>query len=516
MVSKLTAFKAPWIRLILIVGAFLFFTPRTQSQYIFDENCRQAYEAIISLRFSEAGRLITLEKKLDTKNLIPVYLENYIDFLTLIIGEERKVYDQLKSKKGNRVSILENGNKDSPFHNFCLAEVHLQWAIARLKFGDYASAAFEIQKAHALFSANETKYPSFMINKIGMGVVHVMLSLIPDNYKWISNLIGLDGSLELGLREIRKVAEYDGPDKITRLYKPQATFFLAFLTLNLQRDKKDAMRVLEMNEKHSPDDQVWKSPLLIFARAVILMKNGYNDEALTVLNDRTSHSQTFTFHYLDYLEGIARLHKLDYSASVSFERFITNFRGRNYIRSAYQKLAWIDYLRGDSANYRKMMGQVLLHGASEVDEDKQASLEAGNGIVPNLVLLRSRLLCDGGYYNLAINELLNNPVKSTVKSKRDLIEYTYRLGRIYHETGNNAKAIENYKQAVLRGKNEPYYYAAGAAYQMGLLYENIGAYALADSAYHSCLSIKTREYKTSLYQKAKAGLNRLKTVQPKI
>jgi len=49
-----------------------------------------------------------------------------------------------------------------------------------------------------------------------------------------------------------------------------------------------------------------------------------------------------------------------------------------------------------------------------------------------------------------------------------------------------------------------------------LIYENKGAYARADSAYHLCLSIKPREYKTSLHQKAKAGLNRLKKVQPKI
>jgi tetratricopeptide (TPR) repeat protein len=151
-----------------------------------------------------------------------------------------------------------------------------------------------------------------------------------------------------------------------------------------------------------------------------------------------------------------------------------------------------------------------------VDEDKQADYEAENGVAPNMVLLRARLLFDGGYYNSALNELLNTPVKTAIKSKRDLVEYTYRLGRIYHESGNAAKAVENYQQTVARGKTEPFYYAAAAAYQMGLLYENKGAYSAADSAYQLCLSIRPREYKTSLHQKAKAGLNRLKTMQPKI
>jgi hypothetical protein len=45
---------------------------------------------------------------------------------------------------------------------------------------------------------------------------------------------------------------------------------------------------------------------------------------------------------------------------------------------------------------------------------------------------------------------------------------------------------------------------------MGLLFENQGEDARADSAYRVCLSINPREYKTSLHQKAKAGLSRLK------
>jgi tetratricopeptide (TPR) repeat protein len=263
--------------------------------------------------------------------------------------------------------------------------------------------------------------------------------------------------------------------------------------------------------KNQPlDDRNSSGPLLIYARASVLMKNGLNDEAIEVLHERVHLTQTFPFCYLDYLEGVARLNKLDDSASVCFEKFITGFHGRNYIRSAYQKLAWIALLGGDSAGYHRTIDRVTYVGASVVDEDKQAEIESLKGPVPNIILLRSRLLFDGGYYQKALGELLNHPVKITVRAKRDLVEYTYRLGRIYHETGNLIKAIENYEQTVLRGRSEPCYYAAGAAFQLGLIYENKGEYSKADSAYRLCLSINTPEYRTSLHQKAKAGLNRLK------
>ncbi len=513
MVINMIVWKAPKIRFILIVGAFLLFIPRIQAQFDFNTNCQQAYQAIMTLRFSEANSLILRERNVNPENLVPVYLDNYIDFLTLIIGEESNEYNRLKGNKGDRIKILEKGDQDSPYYNFYLGEVYLQWAIARLKFGDYTTAAFEIRKAHALFSANEKKYPSFVINKSGLGVVHVITGLVPDNYKWVSNLIGLDGSAELGLREIRQIATYSGNDKITRMYKTQAAFFLAFLTLNIQKEKKEALSVLDLFKDKPDEDQMFKSPLLIFVRANILMKNGFNDEALMVLRERLSLSQTFPFYYLDYLEGMARLNKLDFTAAACFKRFLDSFRGRNYIRSAQQKLGWIDILQGDSMGYHQKLDQVMTHGASVVDEDKQAAYEAENRLCPNPVLLRARLLFDGGYFDQAINELLNNPIKTTVKSRRDLIEYTYRLGRIYHETGNLTKALEYYNQTVTRGRSEPWYFAAGAAFQMGLLYENRGDYVKADSIYNLCLSINPAEYKTSLHQKAKAGLRR---IQPRL
>jgi tetratricopeptide (TPR) repeat protein len=513
---RISFWKAPWVRLLLATGAFLFFIPQSFSQYYFNKNCQQAYAAIISLRFAEARNLINHEKQAGNDNLIPVYLENYIDFLTLIIGEEKKVYDQLKEKKSERVTILEKGNRDSPFYYFCLGEVHLQWALARLKFGDFTAAAFEIHKANAIFLENEAKFPTFLLNKTGLGVVHVMASLVPDNYKWIGNLVGLDGSLELGLSEIRLVALYTGPDKIIRMYKTQASFFLAFLTLNLQKNKKDALPLLAHLTKESYDDHQFISPLLIYARATILMKNGLNDEALAVLQGRSSDAQTYHFYYLDYLEGMARLYKMDSGASVYFEHFLAGFKGRNYKHAACQKLAWLSLLQGDSAGYFRRMNQLPILGSSVVDEDKQADYEARSGVAPNIILLRARLLSDGGYYDLAIKELLNHSVKTIVNSKSDLVEYTYRLGRIYHETGDMVKAIDYYQQTVTRGKTEPCYFAAGAAYQMGLLYENMGDDARAGSAYSLCLSIKPVEYKTSLHQKAKAGLKRLKTGKPKI
>jgi len=71
-----------------------------------------------------------------------------------------------------------------------------------------------------------------------------------------------------------------------------------------------------------------------------------------------------------------------------------------------------------------------------------------------------------------------------------------------------------YRQTIQRGKKDPWYFAAASALQMGLIYENRGDLVRADSAYHVCLNCKPADYKNSLTQKAKAGINRIRSERP--
>lgn len=502
--------KGTRFRFFLTTGAFLLFFSSPGANYNFNDNCQRAFQNIISLQFTEAQRLIHIENRSDPSNLIPLYLENYIDFLTLVIGEDPTTYNALKVKRSPRIRALEKGDKNSPYYRFCLGEVNLQWALARIKFGDYTAAAFEIRKAYGLLRENESMHPDFLINKTGLGMIHVITGIIPENYQWIVGLMGIDGSLDQGMEEIRQVASWSGTDRISNIYKTQALFYLAFLSANLEKNSRDALALLPVLQQQQTNEQEGRSPLLIFARATILMKNGRNDEALAVLQERNALTSTFSFYYLDFVEGIARLNRLDYTGSEQFERFLKRFRGQNYLRAACQKLAWIAILKGDTMQYHAYIGRLKVTGASNVDEDKQALHEAAKNVLPNVVLLRARLLFDGGYYSQALNQLLDSPLKKVIRSKHDLVEYTYRLGRIYHASGNDAKAIEYYDLTIRRGKKEPSYFAAGSAFQLGLVYENKGDYGKAEAAYRMCLSIDTPEYKTSLGEKARAGLNRMK------
>jgi tetratricopeptide (TPR) repeat protein len=205
---------------------------------------------------------------------------------------------------------------------------------------------------------------------------------------------------------------------------------------------------------------------------------------------------------------------LDPDADLYFIRFLKNFRGQNYIKSGYQKLAWTFLLKGNIPKYEEYIGKALNRGALLVDNDIQANREAKYKEQPNIILLKTRLLSDGGYTDRAIHLLLDQSVKSVVKTPKDLLEYNYRLGRIYQQSGNQSEALKYFGITMRDGAGQSWYFAENAALQSGIIYEQNKEYRNAAQCYRLCLSMKNTEYKNSLDQKARLGMKRIKSYLP--
>ena len=70
-------------------------------------------------------------------------------------------------------------------------------------------------------------------------------------------------------------------------------------------------------------------------------------------------------------------------------------------------MAWIAYLNDDLKLRDYYLEKVKENGNIYLDEDKQAQEQAENRVISHPILLRSRLLYDGGYYQKALSELEN-------------------------------------------------------------------------------------------------------------
>jgi hypothetical protein len=75
-------------------------------------------------------------------------------------------------------------------------------------------------------------------------------------------------------------------------------------------------------------------------------------------------------------------------------------------------------------------------------------LASTRGEIPNILLLKARLLFDGGYYRKALNLLISNRDKLESLSIEQQTEYHYRLGRIYDGLDNKVNARLEYSKAL--------------------------------------------------------------------
>jgi hypothetical protein len=483
----------------------ILFPNRLFADFQFTENCQQAYTEVTSLRFQKAQILLQTEKRENPSNDFPYLLDNYIDFLVLTIGEEQKEFDARKGNKDKRLQRIENGPANSPYYLYAQAETHLLWAMARLKFGEYLTAANETNKAYHLLVANSKRYPNFLPNKNALGQMHCIIGAIPSNFKWAVKLIGMDGTIVQGISELKEVLQISKSNPDYAYLWPETAFFMTFMELNLHKDET-IINELYTSIKQKNDH----SPLITFCLASIAMKTGKSAEAIDFLKNRDRGPEYYPFYYLDFLLGLAHLNHLEPTCTEYFTQYVTKFKGKNYIKSAYQKLAWSEMIKGNVKGFRDYMQKVKENGYEDSDEDKQAQKEAETELLPNMKLLKARLLCDGGYFKEALSALIEKYDSDDFVTKRDQIEFPYRLGRIYHLWKKPDQAIGYYKLAIEKGRKSRYYFAANSALQLGLIYEAKGEKENAKNAFEECLKLPTDEYRNSLDAKAKSGLQRVK------
>ena len=476
------------------------------SAFEMNENMQHAYLAIIDLQFEKGQSLIDLEKKQNPRNGIILLNENYIDFLSLIIGEDRQLFRKISANKNRRLAAIENCDKSSPYYLYTKAEINLQWAFARLKFQEYFLAAYEIQKAYFLLKKNQEQYPDFQLNKKGIGFLHCLIGAIPENYQWIVNSIGLDGGIMKGLAQLDELLLLSNEDKNYSVYNTELLFMISFLEMNLIIDKNRFQKSLKaIGEKYK------QHILLTFAAARLSASMGKNELTIKILNNRPQLNRQYHFAYLDYLMGMSYLYQLDYeNAKQKFALFLRDFKGENYIKSTYHKLAWIAYLDDEIKTQNLYLEQVKSVSEANLDEDKQALKQAEKGRFSHPNLLKSRLFYDGGYYHKAMQELeiIENPFYFS--STENIIEYWYRKGRVSQKLAKPIdEIISCFVKTLEKAGQSTSYFAPMSALQIGIEHEKNGDYEKAKSFYNQCLSMKGFDYERGIHQKAKAGLDRI-------
>ena len=472
-----------------------------QYQYNWTPRTQKIYESITSLRIPEARTLINQDKKANATNLIYPLLESYADFYQLFLNENKDEYKQAYPDFEQRIKQLEDGPKQSPYHLYSIALAHLHKSLIALRFNKNLEAGLDFRKAFLLFKENKKAYPNFSPNDVYLGLMTTVIGTIPKGYQWMANLLGMSGKITEGNALVLKYIL--SKDAYSNQCRNEALFVYPYLVINNEGNKKKTFK-----KKKKTDYDFTNNHLHAYMATNLYLNNQQSQKALQIASDINPANTYLDLPFWQLEIGYAYLNELKLDAAKNaLQQFINRFKGQFYVKDAYEKLSWIAYIQGDQAKANSYRSSVVSKGNEVTDADKQALQNAKKGTWPHPILLRARLLSDGGYQQQALSVLAGKTSKDFDKDT-DKTEFAYRLGRIYDLAGQPDQAIPFYTSAIEKGTNQPEYFAARAALQIGLIYEQKNNPTLAITFFNTCLEMKNHAFKNSLDQKAKTGIQR--------
>jgi len=489
----------------IIISALLLvsFCAKTQKVFDFNNTCIQSYQEITKLKIKSGKQLAEKAKLQNQENLIPLLLDSYADFYILFFNENPADYEQLYQIFQKRLNQLQEGPKTSPFYLYSQAILRIQRAAVSVKFWNLWDAGWDFRKAYILLKENKKLFPGFTPNDLMYGALESVIATVPKGYKWLVNILGMKGSVHDGMKKVKNFSNSNDP--WAKLFFNEASFIYPYLLFFIENKKEEALHFVQQKKLDLVNNH-----LNAYMASNLALNNKEVELCKTIIQSRNLSDDYLKLSVWDFQMGYAQLYHLDYiSARNYFESFTQNFKGKFYVKDVYQKISWCYYLQGNMKLAEDARKQVLKKGSTEADADKKALKDAKANFWPNQLLLKARLLNDGGYH-IEAYKLLAGKTEDDFEKEEEKLEFAYRAARIYDDLGKKDDAIRNYLITIRIGINRKEYFAARAALQIAQIYEVRGERILAIEYYQKCINMEDHEYKDSLDQRAKSGIARCK------
>jgi hypothetical protein len=456
---------------------------------------QQAYQEILKLKVGAGRRLLQEELRLQPRNLAALLIEDYPDFLKLVVTQDPALYSATLAAQEARLEKIRESTEKSPYRLFAQAEIKIHMALCQFLFQDEFKGAWNIRQAFLLLEQNQKLYPDFYPNRKSLGLLQFALGSVPDSYHWILSLLGMKADVKAGIRNIRLAAIHPHP------FQAEANLLFYFLDDVLHREEAAPLAYFIRQARSQPDNLLFS-----FMAVSLLQKRKRCDEALAFFHSRPEGKAYLPFTFMHHMAADMYLFRGDYNKSVAENNlFLSLYPGRHYVKDAWYKMYLASWMQRDltkAGAYLKMVGQ---QGDTFAEEDANALRAYQKNQPINFTLMKARLHTDGGYFRLAEQTLASLDLNKGLSTK-DKIEYFYRQARVHHGLQNLAPARNYYKKTLELSGDLPYYFAPNAALQLG--YMALEDHNVAEARYYfkKALAYPRHDYKRSIDSKAKVAL----------
>ena len=470
------------------------------AQYIkLDENLQRALENVLELKLTKAKSIVDSISLAQKDNLACSYISAIIVSNKLLLHEDREEFDKEREKLEKYIEEISKASDSDPQKKKMISEIHLATAILHAKYQNNIRAGLEFYTAYNLLKSNFEKFPDHYPTYVPLGVLYAAIGSLPEGYQSIASLFGMKGSVKEGMNLLHKGYWRTISNKETRFYRDYYGFIYSYTAFKIQGRTDVSLSSLGINFK--------KSSNLIYLESLIDIQKGDAQKAFEYLPKRPKGDEYENYAFMDYHTGKVAIAFSTDSARFYLNKFLKESEDDYYLKSTYRYLSWCSMLDGDQKGLKDYRKLVRTKGSLKTGADRQAQKECEANF--NEVLIKGRILFDGGRYSDAISYMKANEIKLKGFSTQDQLEFHYRLGRIYQEDEKKNLAVKEFTKALEIETEDASFAQGNSALQLGNTYELLGKKDLAKKYYEKTLSLQGFPFYEGLHQQAKAGLDRL-------
>jgi len=458
---------------------------------------------MFNLNLDEAKNAINSEIQLNPENKLIHYNRNYIDFINVVIQDDKDEYDEFIELSDKRIQKILSDKSISEWRYYAVSEMFLHRAIARILNDKLLFVGFDIYRSYYYLQKNLRQYPEFSANNKLSGLYNILIDMIPDEYQWMFSLIGVNGNFKLGIDQLQKFCDYSEKDTS---FQVEGVLIAYYIDKYLSRDFLDNDESINGYLKKSEDYSI-----LRYLIGSSLIRNRKIDEAEQLLFNREQQKDEIKILHFNYVRGLCKLYNNEKETLYFLYQFISDYKGRFYKKDAMQKLAWYYFINEDLDSFKQLNKEILTNSDMLLEPDKQAFYEAKKQKVSNPILLKARILFDASKYTEVITLLEKSVNKFRNSDEISYLNYKYRLARAYHLNNDYLSALSNYQFVIDNGNELNDYKYSFSLLQCALVYETLNKVDKAEEYLLQCLTTKNNEYHFSIEFKAKIAMQRIKS-----
>lgn len=481
-----------------IIGLLILPWNVSAGDFEFTPAFQKAYTEVFKFKV-RAGRNALLNENKESP--FRAYLENYIDLVEMLNADDEQYYEKIKHKEEERLDLIEDLDEKSPYNRFLRAEIKMHWALTKLRFGHEFKAAYNIIEASKLLEENQKLFPGFLPNYKSLGCLHVIIGSVPDNFRWALKILGLKGRVNQGLIELDKAAK----DPIWGNEALYCSYYIqAFVT---KLDDKEQVALLKFIDSQ-PDNLNTH-----FIGLAASLRSSNADQAMRILKKLPSGNDYLPCPIIDlYKADVALMQGHYQQANGFYANYLKNSRVKTFLKDTYYKLFLANYLLNNDKQALTYLTKIPFSGNTVSEADKAAEKFYENysksHVLPNKVLIQTKLSLDGGYFASALT-FIETISQEDLTTQKERTEYYFLAGKAFQKNGQADKAIAYFQKAITLNEKQHWYFGAGSALQLGYIFQEKAQKNQAKTWFEKAISYKNHEYKNTIDSKARAALSEM-------